>query len=173
MLKLKRTLTSIILINMIMLTTASPVMADYTAWHAANSVGDNAANFYAWQPLAEQGDAEAQYALGSLYNLGRGTSTHYIKAAYWFKRAAKQGHVLSQSTLGVAYVSGKGVYKNLLLGYMWINVASAASSKLWGRNTESLRTSNQELKELLESGLTNKQITTGQQLAWEFVAVKE
>ena len=34
-------------------------------------------------PLAEQGDAEAQYQLGSLYRQGRGVAKDYARAARW------------------------------------------------------------------------------------------
>ena len=44
------------------------------------------------KPLAEEGDAEAQFALASLYQFGEGYSSRRDEAQLWLKRAADQGH---------------------------------------------------------------------------------
>jgi TPR repeat protein len=40
-----------------------------------------------YKPLAEQGDAEAQYALGYMYRNGEGVPKDYVKAYMWFTLA--------------------------------------------------------------------------------------
>ena len=45
-----------------------------------------------WLPLAEQGDAQAQSNLGSLYYGGRGVPQDYAKAMKWYRKAAEQGN---------------------------------------------------------------------------------
>lgn len=41
-------------------------------------------------PIARQGDAEAQYAVGYMYYTGKGTTKDFDLALYWFERSAKQ-----------------------------------------------------------------------------------
>ena len=45
-----------------------------------------------WLKKAEQGDADAQFNLGYLYESGRGVSQDYNEAAKWYRKAAEQGH---------------------------------------------------------------------------------
>ena len=41
-------------------------------------------------PLAEQGDADAQYNLGVMYNEGEGVPQDYKEATKWFRLAAEE-----------------------------------------------------------------------------------
>lgn len=50
-------------------------------------------------PLAINGDAKAQYALGYLYYYGKGVEQSQAIANNWFRRAAKQGHSKAQQAL--------------------------------------------------------------------------
>ena len=43
--------------------------------------------------LAGQGDAEAQYELGKIYNDGKGVAKDCIQMHYWYDKAGKQGNV--------------------------------------------------------------------------------
>jgi TPR repeat protein len=54
-----------------------------------------------WRPLAEKGDADAEFNLGQAYRLGRGVPTNLAAAKTWFERAASQGHLDAQTTLGL------------------------------------------------------------------------
>lgn len=60
------------------------------------------------RPLAEAGDAEAQYDLGTLYCDGLAVKRNYRQAAEWFSRAAEQGHLGAQFTLGFLAYHGAG-----------------------------------------------------------------
>ena len=42
--------------------------------------------------LANQGDAKAQYSLGSIYDEGDGVPEDNTKAIMWYTKAANQGH---------------------------------------------------------------------------------
>ena len=44
------------------------------------------------RPLAEKGDARAQYLLGRQYQFGQGTKADRAEAYYWYKRAEAKGH---------------------------------------------------------------------------------
>ena len=65
-----------------------------------------------WRPLADKGDAEAQYRLGTLYAEGRGVERNDSTAMTWFLRAAEQGNAMAQYNAGASYASGIGVAKS-------------------------------------------------------------
>jgi len=48
---------------------------------------------------AQQGDAEAQYRLGVLYDKGVGVKKDKREAVRWYRRAASQGHAKAQDSL--------------------------------------------------------------------------
>ena len=45
---------------------------------------------------AEQGDADAQYNLGAMYDNGRGVPEDDAEAVRWFRLAVEQGHAGAQ-----------------------------------------------------------------------------
>jgi len=77
--------------------SAQSVKAGIDAWQKA----DYSAAVSIWRPLAEQGDADAQFNLGQAYRLGRGVPVNLAAAQIWFERAAGKGHVDAQTTLGL------------------------------------------------------------------------
>jgi len=70
--------------------------------------GDYATALKEWRPLAEQGDAEAQYGLGVIYKHARGVPQDYEQALHWYSKAAEQGHASAQYNLGLMYELGQG-----------------------------------------------------------------
>ena len=44
-----------------------------------------------WLPLAEQGNAKAQFNLGLMYNNGQGVPQDYKEAVKWYRLSAEQG----------------------------------------------------------------------------------
>src|SRR3954454_20871400 len=87
---------------LIVLAASSPlaaqsVKAGIEAWQKA----DYPAAVAIWRPLAEKGDADAQFNLGQAYRLGRGGPTNLSTAQTWFERAANHGHLDAQATLGL------------------------------------------------------------------------
>lgn len=57
-------------------------------------------------PLANSGNALAQYRLGMLYYNGQGVGEDEKLAIYWWKKAAAQGNVESMFQLGSAFLFG-------------------------------------------------------------------
>lgn len=55
------------------------------------------------KPLAEQGNAVAQYGLGIMYDNGQGVAEDDKEAVKWYRLAAEQGNVFAQYDLGVSY----------------------------------------------------------------------
>ena len=66
--------------------------ADYQIGMKAYRSGDYAVALREWRPLAERGDAYAQYGLGYMYFNGQGVSEDKTEAMKWFLKAANQGH---------------------------------------------------------------------------------
>ena len=54
--------------------------------------GDGQAAYKIWQPLAENGNTEAQYHLGYMFQTGTGVPEDKGKALYWYRLAAKNGN---------------------------------------------------------------------------------
>lgn len=71
--------------------------------------GDFATALRVWAPLAQQGDAEAQFNIGILYEYGLGVVQDYAEAAECYRMAAVQGNLSAQFSLAVMYSKGRGV----------------------------------------------------------------
>ncbi|MDO4698621.1 MAG: tetratricopeptide repeat protein [Pasteurellaceae bacterium] len=74
-------------------------------------------------PLAEQGEAKAQFNLGVMYKEGEGIKQDDYQAFKWFEKAAEQGEAPAQIALGGMYALGKGVEPNRNLARKWIGLA--------------------------------------------------
>lgn len=70
-------------------------------------------------PLAEKGNAQAQYRLGKMFNLGQGMPPDKKEAAKWFHMAAQQGLAEAQGALGYLCLVGDGVSQNSDLALEW------------------------------------------------------
>ena len=91
---------------------------------AAYDRGDYATALRLWRPLAEQGDAIAQFALGIVYANGQGVPQDYAAAVLWFRMAAKQGDDRAQFNLGTMYDKGKGAPQNYATAVSWYREAA-------------------------------------------------
>ena len=90
----------------------------------ANNRGDYATALREWQPLAEQGDARAQFDLGLLYENGDGVPRDYAKARQWYEKSAAQGGVKAQFYLGMQSAFGEGGPMDLVQAHMWYSLAA-------------------------------------------------
>jgi hypothetical protein len=78
----------------------------------AHHSGDYATALREWRPLAEQGDAWAQYNLAVMYAEGEGVLEDYAEAVRLYRLAAEQGDAWAQFNLGLMYYNGHGVPKD-------------------------------------------------------------
>jgi len=76
---------------------------------AAYAGGDFAQAKRVWMPLAESGNARAQYMLGYMAENGQGRAWSNHDAADWYGRAAAQRYPEAQVALGQLYRRGMGV----------------------------------------------------------------
>ena len=65
------------------------------------TLGDYAGAIAQWRPLAEAGNADAQFNLGQAYKLGRGVPANAATAQSWYQKAARQGHEQAQVNVGL------------------------------------------------------------------------
>jgi TPR repeat protein len=109
---------------MSMVCLVVPAWADYQAGMDAYNRGNFATALREWQPLAEQGDARAQFSFGLLYENGDGVPRDYTKARQWYEKAAAQGDVKAQLYLGLQSSFGQGGPVDLVQAYMWYSLAA-------------------------------------------------
>ena len=73
------------------------------------------------QRAAEQGDADAQFRLGKMYDMALGVPRDEKKAVYWYSKAAEQEHAGAQFELGMTYYYGaEGFRINLSKAADWL-----------------------------------------------------
>jgi len=77
-----------------------------------------------WRPLAESGNATAQYSLGTLYAEGKGVEHNDATAFSWFLKAAEQGNAAAQYNVGASYAAGTGVAKSYADAAKWFHRAA-------------------------------------------------
>ena len=90
--------------------------------------GDTAGDFKKaaewFQKSADQGNANAQYFLGSYYLAGLGVDKNLEKARYWSEKSAQQGNAAGQLALGSLYLGGIGGKKDEKEGFKWIEASA-------------------------------------------------
>lgn len=109
-------------------------------------------------PLAERGDARAQYNLGLLYASGLGVTQDYQAALKWHRMAAKQGHAGAQNELAQMYDKGQGVPQDSVRAYMWYSIAGES---LGGGSKQELAKD----REKVAARMTPAQIQKAQEMA--------
>lgn len=85
---------------------AAPAIADVKAGVDLWAKRDFAGAVREWRPLAERGDADAQFNLGQAYKLGRGVPADLKIAQTWYEKAAQAGHEQAQANLGLILFQG-------------------------------------------------------------------
>jgi TPR repeat protein len=81
------------------------------------------------RPLADQGDAQAQYNLGVFYENGQGVPPNDAEAVKWYHKAAEQGYGDARYNLGAMFLKGLGVPQNYVQAHMWFNLAAMAGDQ--------------------------------------------
>jgi TPR repeat protein len=77
-----------------------------------------------WTPLAEQGDASAQFYLGIAYDQGLGVAQDYNTAVKWYTLAAEQGYADAQYNLGNMYSKGLRVEHDYKTAIKWYTLSA-------------------------------------------------
>lgn len=78
-----------------------------------------------FRPLAEKGNAIAQYKVAVMHRMGLGVPKSEKEARKWSRLAAKQGNPEAQTLLGSLYYKASGEESpDTLRAYMWYEVAA-------------------------------------------------
>jgi len=148
-----------ILATIVFVLFISPSWAgDINKGFEAYNNGDYETALEEWTPLAEDGDAVAQYNLATMYDNGQGVLQDYQTAVKWYTLAAEQGLAKSQYNLGISYAKGQGVLQDYTYGHMWLNIAAASGD---GDAAEA--------RNIVQESMTPAQIEQAQALARECV----
>ena len=126
--KLTKTLLTTALLGVSVFSFQSTAWADtpvqqFQQGLTAYEQSDYQTAFKLWLPLAEQGNADAQFNLGLMYYNGRGVKQDDFEAVKWYRKAAEQGNVYAQFIVGGSYLLGKGVQVNKSLAKEWFGKA--------------------------------------------------
>ncbi len=82
-----------------------------------------------YRKVADQGNADAQYALGIMYMEGRGVEQSYETAAKYFHKSALQGRADAQYQIALMYLNGEGVKHSSIKAKLWLRKAAEQGHK--------------------------------------------
>jgi len=119
-----------------------------------------------YQKACDGGSDAGCYALGFMYANGRGVPQSYDVAVDWYVLSAEQGDPTGQYLLGLMYDKGFGVTPNVILAHKWLNLAAAHAPRQVRENVLRLR-------DAVGSKMTRAQLDLAQQLAVDFVPVRQ
>ena len=108
----------------LLLLFGAAAAADFQTGLAAYDRGDFSTAYREWMPVAERGDANAQFNVGLLYANGKGVAKDPRQAAEWYRKAAAQGVAAAEYNLGVMYANGDGVRRDVHEAVKWLQAAS-------------------------------------------------
>ena len=83
---------------------ANPHYLEAIAAYSAGNFTTAAASF---RLAAEQGHAESQYVLSTMYDEGEGVPQDDAQSAHWERKAAEQGHAYAQANLSFRYYNAE------------------------------------------------------------------
>ena len=118
---MRNVLIALLLLGIVEIASAGP----FEDGEAAYQRKDYAAALNLWRPLANSGNASAQYGLGLMYDQAQGVPQSYAEALKWYRLAAAQGNAFAQSNLGAMYVNGQGVPQSDAEALKWYRLAAA------------------------------------------------
>jgi len=77
-----------------------------------------------YRAKAKEGNVEAMFRLGVIYNNGEGVIKDDKEAFKWYRKAAELGHARAMTNLGYMYANGKGVIKDDQEAVKWYRKAA-------------------------------------------------
>jgi len=76
------------------------------------------------RPLAEAGNAQAQYNLATLYDAGQGVGQDHQQAVHWYELSAEQGYPFAEYNLAAHYADGEGTTPDHSKAAIWLRKAA-------------------------------------------------
>ncbi len=157
-----RALRGVIVLVLALALPAPVLAADFETGWKAYQRAYYAAAWEEWRPLAEQGDATAQYYLGVMHQNGEGVPQNYALAVLRYFQAAEQGLTLAQRNLGIMYARGDGVPQNYVFAHMWLSLAVARFPRGVTRDEAT------NFRDKIEKRMTPDQLAEAQRFAREW-----
>jgi TPR repeat protein len=108
----------------LVLATGSAVAGPLEDGIAAEDRGDWKAAFVLLEPLAKQGNPDAQNRIGYMYYNGHGVPRDYAEAMKWYRIAAAQGSAKAQTNIGFMYENRQGVPQDYAEAMNWYRKAA-------------------------------------------------
>lgn len=109
----------------LLLSQATPALADVGRGDAAFARGDYLGAQREWREAAEAGDAAAMLGLGTLHDTGHGVPQNFAQALWWYRRAAETGNARAMFNVAAMFDNGRGTDVNRPEAVKWY-VRSAA-----------------------------------------------
>jgi hypothetical protein len=103
----------------------SQLSSEWAIFSLATQRNDYATAYNIIRPLAEAGDARAQYFVGSFFDMGFGVPEDIREALRWYHLAANQGYPAAQTSLGLTYYTGDRVTQDYGQARTWFLRAAA------------------------------------------------
>jgi TPR repeat protein len=149
----------LLILSLLLFPFCAPVLVDdYQDGLDAYNRKDYKTAFEKWEPLAEQGNAQARSNLGVRFAHGLGVTQDYKEAVKWFRLSAEQGEAEGQYNLGVMYAKGLGVSQDYVQAHMWFSIS--------GNNKYE---NGRKVRGIIEKQMTSDQIAEAQRLAREWM----
>lgn len=95
----------------------------YTSCDCYSTTSDRDSQLSKLKAAGENGDVEAQYALGLMYLYGEILDVDYQQAKIWYEKAAAQNDAQAQFDLGVMNERGEGGNINTGQAITWFGLA--------------------------------------------------
>ncbi len=122
---MKHSIKSLLATLVVSLSLAAPVLAGPAEdAEAAYKRGDYATTLRLMRPLAEQGNAGAQWLIGMMYLSGQGVPKDYAKAMALLRKSGEQGFSPAQHRIGIMYEKGWGVPQDYVEAVKWYRKAA-------------------------------------------------
>ena len=100
-------LTSLMVGAFFMFSAVSTHAQDFYKGSVAAHSGDYVTALKQWLPLAEQGNASAQYSIGWMYGSGNGVAQDYAEALKWYRLAAPCVRVVVRCSIFLYFSGGR------------------------------------------------------------------
>jgi uncharacterized protein len=131
------TSSKIVIIRPLLLLCGALMLASTASIHAGDAqalAAYEAKNYreamHLFRPLAEQGDRDAQYYVGRMYEKGQGVRKDAREVVTWYRRAAEGGHAAAQYRLAVGYAFGfAGLPHNDKAAVEWLRKSAEGGYK--------------------------------------------
>ena len=107
----------------LMFSFAAAAESDYDKAVHVYGCADYPKAFNLFKPLAEQGDALAQFQVGMMIEQGQGADVDMNAAYQWYLKAAEQGMADAYFALGQLYSRGLAVTQDSVQAYAWFDLA--------------------------------------------------